>query len=111
MTRGGTFESYARRIALGCGYARQFSAMQFKFQYDYDRQYSWWLGNDVDNSARSFGASWGDAKAAVLFPSPFADCRTAEAGCDNSAANPVLSHFVAYVEGAAGNRTLGPRGP
>ena len=58
-------------IGLGSGYRRNFTETVYVHEYDYDRQLSWGLGYEIDNSVSNLGADWSVAKDVVLFPSPF----------------------------------------
>ena len=88
-------------IALASGYRRQTDTFhEWSLDWNYDLIYSWQLGAEINRSwygvperAERF-APWHKAKIAVFYPEPFG--RSPHWG----------RHFVAYVRGAQGIKSL-----
>jgi len=88
-------------VALGSGYRRQTDTFNewSRGDWDYDLIYSWQLGLEINNKwygdrPKRF-APWNAAKVVIFYPGPF----SRDYKC-------WPKHFVAYVRGANGVRTL-----
>lgn len=87
-------------VALASGYRRQIEKFQvWDDNWDYDLVYSWMLGAELNDPWYSQNperfASWSAAKVVVFYPAPF-----------NSKSPAWGRHFVAYVRGANGVKSL-----
>lgn len=90
-----------------------FADVVFDVGNDYAITHSMLLGAELNNNAFNGSgrklafANWGQASAAVFFPSPFeTSCGTGAGGCVAASARmpgstKLFDHFVAYVVGAA----------
>jgi hypothetical protein len=87
-------------VALASGYRRQVDKFQeWDVDWDYDLVYSWMLGAELNQpwygQRPERFAPWNAAKVVVFYPAPF-NTKTPQWG----------KHFVAYVRGASGMKSL-----